>query len=100
MSITPKAIQDARRFGSVKAEPVARSERTATAPLSSFRGWKRSDPATGQEDIRCRGRSLGTCFDEIFPHSERLDESPRGRHRSPVRNKKTLDSLFEVPLKT
>jgi hypothetical protein len=30
----------------------------------SFRGWKRRDSTTGTEDLRCRGRSLGTCIDE------------------------------------
>ena len=39
--------------------------------LLSFRGWKRCHSATGPEDLRCRGRSLGTRFGEISPDSER-----------------------------
>ena len=35
---------------------------------------ERHDSALGPEDLRCRGRSLGTCFDEIFPDSERGDK--------------------------
>jgi hypothetical protein len=49
---TQKAIQDfARRIGSLKAKPIARLERTPTAPLNSFRSRKRHDPATGPEDL-------------------------------------------------
>ena len=48
----------------VKGKPVACLECFATAPLGSFRGWKRRDSTTGTEDLRCRGRSLGTCIDD------------------------------------
>ena len=61
----------ARRTGGVKAKPVARLECLAETSIGSFRGWKRRDPAPGPENLRCRGRSLGTCFDEISPDSER-----------------------------
>jgi hypothetical protein len=50
---------------------VARLECLAETPLGSFRGWKRRDPATGPENLRCRGRNLGTWFDEILPDSKR-----------------------------
>ncbi|MEA3163615.1 MAG: hypothetical protein QOE88_1433 [Verrucomicrobiota bacterium] len=61
----------ARRVGSVKTKPVAGLECLAETSIGSFRGWKRHDSATGSEDLRSRGRSLGTRYDEIFPDSER-----------------------------
>jgi hypothetical protein len=33
--------------------------------------YRRDAPTTAPEDIRCRGRDFGTCFDEIPPDSER-----------------------------
>jgi hypothetical protein len=63
--------RSARRTGGVKAESVAGLGCVAETPLGSFRGWKRHDSATGPENLRCRGRSLGTCSDEILPASER-----------------------------
>ena len=32
------------------------------------------DPTTGPEDLRCRGRSLRTRLDKVFPDSERSDQ--------------------------
>ena len=64
----------ARRVGSVKAKPVTRLECFAKTSTGSFRERKHHDSATGPEDIRCRGRSLGTRFDEILPDSERGDQ--------------------------
>jgi hypothetical protein len=52
---------------------LSRGERGPT-PLGSFRGWKHRDSSFGPEDIRCGGRSLGTCLDEILPDSERGDK--------------------------
>ena len=40
----------------------------------SFREWKLRDSTTGTKDLRCRGRSLGTCFDQILPDSKRCDQ--------------------------
>jgi hypothetical protein len=78
----------ARRTRSVKAKPVAGLERTAKTPIAFIGTGKHSDSATGPKNIRCRGRSLGTCFDEILPDSKRghkefvlLGPPLSGRHR-------------------
>jgi hypothetical protein len=76
MSITLKAIQDLlNELDAVQSEPVARLERLARTPIAFIGAGKRCDSATGPEDLRCGGRSLGTCFDEILPHPERRDQS-------------------------
>ena len=76
MSITPKAIQDLldELKALIKAKPIACLERFATTSFGTLRGWKRCDPATGPEDVRCRGRNLGTCIDEILSDSKRGDK--------------------------
>ncbi len=89
ISITPKANpRFARGVGSVKAKPVARLECLATTPIGSFGSGQCRDPAPGPENIRCRGRSLGTCCEEILPDSQRCDQEfvfvgppISGRHR-------------------
>jgi hypothetical protein len=55
----------------VRAKPVARLECLAKTSTGPFRVRKRRDSATGSEDLRRRGRSLGTRFDEIISDSER-----------------------------
>jgi len=52
-----------RRARIAKAEPVARLECLTATQDGSFREWKRRDSTTGTEDLRCLGRSLGTCID-------------------------------------
>ena len=58
----------------VKAEPVARLECLTATQDGSFREWKLRDSTTGTKDLRCRGRSLGTCFDQILPDSKRCNQ--------------------------
>jgi hypothetical protein len=64
----------ARRTRSVKAKPGARLECSPKTSLGSFRAGEHCNSATGSEDIRCGRRSLGTCFDQILPDSERGDK--------------------------
>jgi hypothetical protein len=48
-------------IGSVEAEPTACLEGIAETSPGSLGAGKRTDSATGAEDIRRRGRNLGTC---------------------------------------
>ena len=56
----------ARRVGSVKAEPVARLERSAKTPLGSFRGWKYCGPATAQKTFDAEGEALEHALTKSF----------------------------------
>ena len=89
MSITPKAIQDlldeleASKQSRLRAWNVLQRLRLVLSEAGNI-----AIPSPGPEDIRCRGRSLGTCFDQIPAPPERSDQksvllSPpiSGRHR-------------------
>ena len=68
MEITPNAIQDLLdELEASKRSRLPRLECFAETPFGSLRGWKRCDSATGPENLRFRGRNLGTRFDENFP---------------------------------
>jgi hypothetical protein len=49
-------------------------ERTAKTPHGSLGAGQRCDSSACSEDIRCRGRSVGTRFEEILPSAERCDQ--------------------------
>ena len=76
MSMTPKRFKTCWTIGSVKGEPTACLERPPADTRPSLGSWQNRDSATGPEDIRCGGRNLGTCFDEISSDSERGDQKP------------------------
>src|SRR5258708_894975 len=81
------------RWQSSKLESSKQSPLRAWNVLQRLRlvlseAGKRCDSATGPEDLRCGGRSFGTCFDEILPDLERRDQKSvffgpplSGRHR-------------------
>jgi hypothetical protein len=76
MSITPKAIQDlldeleASKQSRLRAWNVLHRLRLVLSELG-----KRCHPSTSPEDVRCRGRSFGTRFDQILASPERGDQS-------------------------
>ena len=51
-----------------------RLERAAKTSHGSLGGGKRCDFSACSEDIRCRGRSVGTRFEEILPSPERCNQ--------------------------
>ena len=76
MSMTPKRFKTSWTIGSVKGEPTACLERPPADTRPSLGSWQNRDSATGPEDIRCGGRNLGACFDEISSDLERGDQKP------------------------
>src|SRR6202035_5594872 len=49
-------------------------ERAAKTPHGSLGDGKRCNSSACSEDIRCRGRSVGTRFEEILPSPERCNQ--------------------------
>src|SRR5271165_1240992 len=74
MSITPKAIQDLLD----ELEASKQSRLHAWSVLQRLHGsigdGKRCDSSACSEDIRCRGRSVGTRSEEILPSPERCNQ--------------------------
>jgi hypothetical protein len=100
LSITPKTIEDLLdEVGSVKAEPVARLECFATAPLGALRDWEHCDSATGPEDIRRGRRNLGTRFDEILPPpSARSEKCFEGSYSRMAKTSNAMRSMLDSKL--
>src|SRR5580693_1840150 len=75
MSITPKAIQDLLdELEASKQSRLRAWSRAAKTPRGSLGAGKRCDSSACSEDIRCRGRSVGTRFEENLPSPQRCNQ--------------------------
>src|SRR5271166_1494366 len=74
MSITPKAIQDCSMSWKHQSRAVCLLGACCKDPHGSLGDGKRCDSSAGSEDIRCRGRSVGTRSEEILPSPERCNQ--------------------------